>query len=121
MHSRNATIVCLKPIVSIEAPDGNESPGRRFSRKNHGRAHSTVEGYRLELTIVSRPRNYAHHTPPEKAMRTLNALVLFSVLSSECRPFSMPTMMARMMISPAEQTANDTFEILFLSMDSNSA
>ena len=42
MHSRNATIVCLKPIVSIEAPDGNESPGRRFSRKNHGRAHSTV-------------------------------------------------------------------------------
>ena len=54
-------------------------------------------------------------------MRTLNALVLFSVLSSECRPFSMPTMMARMIISPAEQTANDTFEILFLSMDSNSA
>ena len=51
-------------------------------------------------------------------MSTLNAFVLFSVLASDLRPFRMPTITARMMISPAEQTAKDTLEILFLSSDS---
>ena len=61
---------------------------------------------------------HSRHTPPEKAMSTLNAFVLFSVLSSDFRPFRIPTMIARMMISPAEQTANETLEIRFRSMDS---
>ena len=57
-------------------------------------------------------------TPPENAMSTLNALVLFSVLSSDLRPLRIPTMTARMMISPAEHTAKDTLDIRFLSSDS---
>ena len=61
---------------------------------------------------------HSRHTPPEKAMSTLNAFVLFSVLSSDLRPFKMPTMMARTMISPAEHTAKEMLEILFLSSDS---
>ena len=51
-------------------------------------------------------------------MSTLTAFVLFSVLASDLRPFRIPTMTARMTISPAEHTANDTLDIRFLSSDS---
>lgn len=61
---------------------------------------------------------YSPHTPPEKAMSTLKALVLFSVLSSDLSPLRMPTMIARTTISPAEHTAKDTLDILFRSSDS---
>ena len=61
---------------------------------------------------------HSRHTPPEKAMSTLNALVLFSVLSSELSPLRMPTMTARMRISPAEHTVNEMLEIRFRCRDS---
>ena len=54
-------------------------------------------------------------------MRTLNAFVLFSVLASDLRPLRMPTITARMIISPAEETAKETFDMRFLSIDSKSA
>lgn len=57
-------------------------------------------------------------TPPEKAMSALNAFVLFSVLASDFKPFRMPTMIARMIISPAEQTANETLDMRLRSIDS---
>ena len=63
-------------------------------------------------------RRDARQTPPENAMSTLNALVLFSVLSSERSPLRMPTMTARMRISPAEHTAKETLEIRFRWRDS---
>ena len=44
-------------------------------------------------------------------MRTLKALVLFSVLSSEWMAFRMPTMMASTTISPTEQTVKDKLEM----------
>lgn len=47
---------------------------------------------------------------PEKAIRTLKAFVLFSVLRSDLRPLRIPTMTTRIRISPAELTAKDTFE-----------
>ena len=53
-------------------------------------------------------------TPPENAIKTLNAFVLFSVLSSDLMPFRMPTITARIMISPAEHTAKETLEMRFL-------
>ena len=64
---------------------------------------------------------HSRHTPPEKAMSTLNAFVLFSVLSSDLIAFSIPTMTTKMMISPAEQTAKETFDIRLRCSDSNSA
>jgi len=51
--------------------------------------------------------------PPEKAIRTLNAFVLFSVLSSDRRPFKIPTMTARIRISPAEHTKKDMLDNRF--------
>lgn len=93
-HSRNATYVCLNPIVSKLVPAGRLRPGRRFSRKNQGRAQSS-------------------HAPPENAIRTLKALVLFSVLASDFMPLRMPTMMTRMKISPREQIVNDMLEMRF--------
>lgn len=62
--------------------------------------------------------NDIRQTPPEKAMITLKALVLFSVLSPDLRPFNMPTIIARTTISPAEQTANEILEIRFRIIDS---
>ena len=53
-------------------------------------------------------------TPPENAIKTLNAFVLFSVLSSDLTPFRMPTITARTKISPAEHTAKETLEMRFL-------
>jgi len=35
----------LKPIVNKEVPGGRLSPGLRFSRKNHGKAHNTFIRY----------------------------------------------------------------------------
>ena len=55
--------------------------------------------------------------PPEKAIRTLNAFVLFSVLSSDRRPFKIPTMTARIRISPAEHTKKDMLDNLFRDSD----
>ena len=121
MHSLKAITVCLNPMVSMEAPIGSASPGRRFSKKNHGRAQRTEKTFRQEDSGKASKDSNLRHTPPENAIRTLNALVLFSVLSSDFRPFKMPTMTARMMISPAEQTANEMLDILFLSIDSYSA
>ena len=54
-------------------------------------------------------------------MRTLNALVLFSVLASDLIPLSIPTIIARMMISPAEQTAKEMFDMRLRAIDSKSA
>jgi hypothetical protein len=65
--------------------------------------------------------NNVHQTPPENAMITLKALVLFSVLSPDLRPFKIPIIIARTMISPAEQTANEILEMRFRIMDSKSA
>lgn len=61
---------------------------------------------------------YVRHTPPENAISTLKAFVLFSTLASDLMPFKMPTMIAKMTISPTEQTANDMFDMRFLAMDS---
>jgi len=65
--------------------------------------------------------NNVHQTPPENAMITLKALVLFSVLSPDLRPFKIPIIIARIMISPAEQTANEILEMRFRIMDSKLA
>jgi hypothetical protein len=62
--------------------------------------------------------NHVRQTPPEKAMITLKALVLFSVLSLDLRPFKMPIIIARTIISPAEQMANEILEIRLRIMDS---
>lgn len=62
-----------------------------------------------------------HHTAPVYAIVMLKALVLFSVLSLDLSPFKMPTMIARMITSPAEQTAKDMFEIRLRARESNSA
>ena len=59
-----------------------------------------------------------HQTPPENAIRTLKAFVLFSTLESDFRPFKMPTIIAKMTISPREHTVKEMLEILFLSIDS---
>ncbi len=121
MHSRKATYTCVKPTVSKDVAGGNVSPGRRFSRRNHGKAHSTnlnrvnqILSYRINWCDL-------RQTPPANAISTLNAFVLFSTLLSDLIPFRIPTITARIRISPAEQTANDIFEILFLSIDSRSA
>lgn len=92
MHSLSAVYVCLKPIVKRLVPGGSFRPGRRFSNTNQGIAQS-------------------NHTPPEKAIRTLKAFVLFSVLSSDLRPLRIPTMIAKITISPAEQIAKDVFDM----------
>ena len=75
----------------------------------------------LAISHKNHDGRYIRQTPPEKAMSALNAFVLFSVLASDLRPLRIPTMTARMMISPAEETANETFEMRFLSMDSRFA
>jgi len=98
-------------------PGGRSSPGRLFSNINHGRAQRTGSHFPVQLTIILIEWVSSRQTAPENAISTLNALVLFSVLSSECKPFRMPTITARMMISPAEQTANDMFEIRFLARE----
>lgn len=64
---------------------------------------------------------YSRHIPPENAIKTLKALVLFSVLASDLRPFRIPTMIANTSISPAEHTAKETLEMRFRSIDSYSA
>lgn len=51
-------------------------------------------------------------------MRILKAFVLFSTLASDFIPLRMPTITAKMMISPAEQTAKETFEMRFRATDS---
>lgn len=66
-------------------------------------------------------RGSVHQTPPAKAINTLNAFVLFSVLSSDLRALRIPTMTARIKISPAEQTAKETLEMRFRWSDSNDA
>ena len=63
----------------------------------------------------------SHHTPPVNAIKTLNARVLFSTLSSACRALKIPTITTRMSISPAEQTVKEMLEILFLWRDSKLA
>lgn len=75
------------------------------------------------LTIDPRidVRNNVRQTLPEKAMITLKALVLFSVLSPDLRPFNMPIIIARTTISPAEQIANEILEIRLRIMDSKCA
>jgi hypothetical protein len=110
MHSLNATYACLIPIVQKFVSGGQASPGLRCSKKNHGRAHITKRESD-EFNETGRSSMHAHQTPPEKAINTLNALVLFSTLSSDFKPLRIPTMIARMTISPAEQMAKDMFEI----------
>ena len=78
-----------------------------------------VLGQRMHHTSVPHLEQiYLPQTPPENATRTLKALVLFSVLASLLMAFRIPTMIARMTISPAELTANEIFDIRFLWMDS---
>lgn len=110
IHSRKATYTCLNPIVHKVDPCGGSNPGRRFSRRNQGNAQSTGKRSGVKF-ILLHVGNYLHQTPPEKAIKTLNAFVLLSVLCSECIPRSMPTITAKMINSPAEQIANETFEI----------
>ena len=54
---------------------------------------------------------YLHQTPPENAVKTLKDRVLFAVLWSDFNALGMPTMIARMTTSPAEEIANATFKI----------
>ena len=54
-------------------------------------------------------------------MSALNAFVLFSVLSSALIPLRIPTMIARITISPTEDTVNEMLETLFLAKDSKAA
>lgn len=110
-------------MVRSEVPGGSVSPGRLFSKRNQGMAQSTMHTARSQSRVRSpmiRP-SYAHHIPPAKAIKVLNALVLFSVLWSDLTAFKIPTMTARIMISPSEQTANETFDIRLRCRDSNSA
>lgn len=90
-------------------PGGSCRPGRLFSSINHGKAQSTVGqagGPRTE-------KHNIHQTPPENAIKTLNAFVLFSVLSSDRKPLRIPTITASIIISPAEHTVNEIFDIRF--------
>jgi hypothetical protein len=90
----------MTPIVKRLTPGGNRAPGLRRSSKNHGMAQSSQK-------------------PPESAMRAEKALVFASELLSECNPLSMPTMIASNIISPAEQTVNETFESRFRDRESS--
>lgn len=65
--------------------------------------------------------DHLRQTAPENAISTLNAFVLFSVLSSALIPSRIPTMIARIIISPTEETVNEMFETLFLDRDSKAA
>ena len=51
----------------------------------------------------------------------LNAFVLFSVLASECTPFKIPTMIAKMTTSPTEAIVKDILETRLRSSDSKLA
>ena len=57
--------------------------------------------------------------PPEKASRILKARVLFSVVSSLLTAFKMPTIIAKIIISPTEQTVKEMLEIRFRDNDSS--
>jgi hypothetical protein len=72
-------------------------------------------------TMCRRNDDYLHQTAPEKAISTLNAFVLFSVLSPAFIPSRIPTMIMRINISPMEETVNEMFETLFLDRDSKAA
>ena len=79
------------------------------------RALGTISQVSIGFTLKKRgERVYLPQTPPENAIKTLNAFVLFSVLSSDLTPFRMPTITARIRISPAEHTAKETLEMRFL-------
>lgn len=119
MHSRKAMNVCLKPTVNIEAPGGSANPGLRCSKKNQGMAHSTARNSQSCGPCLS--SQYSRHTPPEKAIKTLKPLVLFSVLWSDLRPLRIPTIIASITISPAEQTAKEMFDTRLRAIDSKCA
>ena len=72
-------------------------------------AFRSLDHYRGDATFGS----WLKRIVVNKAINTLKAFVLFSTLFSECRPRSIPTITARMMISPAEQIANDMLDIRF--------
>ena len=79
------------------------------------RALGTISQVSIELALKKSAEGvYLPQTPPENAIKTLNAFVLFSVLSSDLMPFRIPTITARIMISPAEHTAKETLEMRFL-------
>lgn len=62
-----------------------------------------------------------HQIPPEKAIRTLKALVLFSGLRSDFKPLRIPIITTSIKTSPAEHTANEMLDIRFLCNDSKAA
>jgi hypothetical protein len=70
---------------------------------SQGRAHKTVYKSRSRGEPLV---ELVHQTPPEKAISTLKALVLFSALW----PFKILTMTARIMISPAELMGKDIYD-----------
>ena len=86
------------------------------------RALGTISQVSIEFIFKKRDKgDYLPQTPPENAIKTLNALVLFSVLSSDLTPFRMPAITASIKISPAEHTAKETLEMRFLWSDSKEA
>ena len=57
--------------------------------------------------------------PPEKASRILKARVLFSVVSSLLTAFRMPTIIAKINISPIKETRAEMFKTRFRDNDSS--
>ena len=102
-------------MVMKDVPGGRARPGRRFSKMNQGMAQST--GRMLIRRMISQRRD-EHHTPPENAISTLNALVLLSALASAFSALRMPTMIARITISPAELMAKEILETRLRAKDS---
>lgn len=95
--------------VGRSAPDA-------FARKRTREAHTALQEH-TQNTKLMIGTGFVRQAPPEKAIKTLNALVLFSVLSSAFSAFRIPIMMTRMMISPREQTVNEMLDIRFRDRD----
>lgn len=119
MCCRMAIYVCLNLIIKNELLGGRANPGRRSSRKNHGSAQSTVIQL-YELHTCTHEIN-SHHSAPENAIKTLNAFVLFAVLSPAFSPSRIPTITTRIRISPMEEIVKEMFETRLRERDSNSA
>jgi hypothetical protein len=76
-----------------------------------------IDKIRFAIAYKSRCGN-EHHTPPENAISTLKALVLFSTLASDFKALRMPIMIARTKTSPAELIASEILETRLRAKDS---
>jgi hypothetical protein len=101
--------------------EGEKDPVGAFRRrtKEWHKALRDVDKVTARKYIYINQQGDVRHMPPENAMSTLNALVLFSTLASDLSALRMPIMTRIMATSPAELMTNDILETRLRAMDSN--